>query len=83
MGFSEWGAGQTITMPRRGAPEPPILNTEQFGVELEGGIIELNTSNSYELSWQIPEDNGLDIDFFLLQYYPVSISYNKRMHKNF
>jgi len=32
---------------------------------------ELNTSNSYELSWQIPEDNGLPIDYFLLQYYPV------------
>ena len=73
MGFSEWGAGQTITMPRRGRPEPPTLNTEQFGVEMEGGVIELNTSNSYELSWQIPEDNGLPIDLFLLQYYPVSI----------
>ena len=54
-------------MPRRGRPEPPTLNTEQFGVEMEGGVIELNTSNSYELSWQIPEDNGLLIDLFLLQ----------------
>jgi len=71
VGFSEWGAGQTITMPRRGRPEPPILNTEQFGVEIEGDVIELNTSNSYELSWQIPEDNGLPIDLFLLTYYPV------------
>ena len=32
----------------------------------------MNTSNSYELSWKIPEDNGVVIDFFLLQYYPVS-----------
>jgi hypothetical protein len=35
------------------------------------GIIEVNTSNSYELSWKIPEDNGVPIDYFLLQYYPV------------
>jgi hypothetical protein len=34
-------------------------------------VVELHTSNSYELSWQIPEDNGLPIDYFLLQYYPV------------
>lgn len=50
-----------------------MLNTEQFGeVGEHGDVVILNTSNSYELSWQIPEDNGLPIDYFLLQYYPVS-----------
>jgi len=72
VGFSEWSSGQRITMPRRGPPEPPVLNTQQFGsAEGEEGVIEVNTSNSYELSWKIPEDNGVVIDFFLLQYYPV------------
>ena len=73
VGFSEWGAEQTITMPRRGRPEPPILNTKQSGVEMEEDVIEVNSSNKYELSWQIPEDNGLPNDLFFLQYYPVSI----------
>ena len=69
VGFSAWGARQQITMPRKGRPEPPILNTDMF--VKHGDIVELNASNSYELSWQIPEDNGLPIDYFLLQYYPV------------
>jgi len=70
VGFSEWSALQRITMPRPGPPQPPTLKTEEFGVE-NNGIIEVNTSNSYELSWKIPEDNGVPIDYFLLQYYPV------------
>ncbi len=28
VGFSEWGAGQQLTMPRRGPPESPIINTQ-------------------------------------------------------
>ena len=70
VGFSEWSSEQRITMPRPGPPQPPVLKTDLFGVE-NNGIIEVNTSNSYELSWKIPEDNGVPIDYFLLQYYPV------------
>ena len=61
-------------MPKRGRPEPPILNAEDYGMPgflNDGGFIELDSSNQYELSWQIPEDNGLPIDMFLLQYFPV------------
>ena len=71
VGFSVWSEQQTIVMPAPGPPQPPTLKTEQFGVELESGIIEVNTSNSYELAWKIPEDNGVPIDYLLLQYYPV------------
>ena len=72
VGFSVWGAMAQYTMPKRGAPEPPILNLGQLGKLGEhGNIVTLNSSDSYELSWQIPEDNGLPIDYFLLQYYPV------------
>ena len=75
VGFSVWGARQQITMPRKGRPEPPVLNTDQLGeVGERGEVVELNSSNSYELSWQIPEDNGLPIDYFLLQYYPVRLA---------
>ena len=74
VGFSPWGAGQQVTMPKRGRPEPPILNAEDYGMPgflNDGGFIELDSTNEYELSWQIPEDNGLAIDMFLLRYYPV------------
>ena len=37
----------------------------------DGAFIEIDSSNKYELSWQIPEDNGFHIDMFLLQYFPV------------
>ena len=43
----------------------------------DGGFIELDSSNKYELSWQIPEDNGLPIDMFLLQYFPVTWNFAK------
>lgn len=72
VGFSVWAARQQLTMPQRGRPEAPVLNKDQFGeVGEHGDVVVLKTSNSYELSWSIPEDNGLPIDFFLLQYYPV------------
>lgn len=73
VGFSDWGSEQRLTMPAPGPPQPPTLKTEQFGIEMNG-IIEVNTSNSYELSWKIPEDNGVPIDYFLLQYYPVTLN---------
>ena len=71
VGFSEWSGQQTLVMPAPGPPQPPTLKTDQFGVELEPGVVEVNTSNSYELSWKIPEDNGVPIDYFLLTYYRV------------
>jgi len=76
VGFSPWGAGQQVTMPKRGRPEPPILNTQDYGMPgyiSDSGIGQVDSSNKYELSWQIPEDNGIPIDMFLLQYYPVRV----------
>ena len=62
-------------MPKRGKPEAPLLNYGNYGMGgLLGdtGILEWDTAEEYHLSWQLPEDNGLPIDMFLLQYYPVS-----------
>ena len=62
-------------MPKRGKPEPPLLNYGGMGGLLgESGILEWDTSEQYHLSWQLPEDNGLPIDMFLLRYFPVSWS---------
>lgn len=87
VGFSPWGAGQQVTMPKRGRPEPPILNSEDYGMPgflNDGGFIELDSTNEYELSWQIPEDNGLPIDMFLLKYFPVRVeeSYSDTWEKS-
>lgn len=72
VGFSDWGAGQQITTPKRGRPEPPILNKETGDGEIvDGDIIELPTPDHYQVSWRIPEDNGVPIDYYLLTYYPV------------
>jgi len=72
VGFSNWGAGQQITTPKRGRPEPPILNKETGDGEIvDGDIIELPTPDHYQVSWRIPEDNGVPIDYYLLTYYPV------------
>ena len=63
-----------VTMPKRGKPEAPLLNYGNYGMGgLLGdtGILEWDTAEEYHLSWQLPEDNGLPIDMFLLQYYPV------------
>ena len=72
-------------MPKRGKPEPPLLNYGGMGGLLgESGILEWDTSEQYHLSWQLPEDNGLPIDMFLLRYFPVSWSRNfyNMMNKN-
>ena len=66
-----------VTMPKRGKPEPPLLNYGGLGGLIgESGIPEWDTSEQYHLSWQLPEDNGLPIDMFLLRYFPVSWSHN-------
>jgi len=72
VGFSQWGANQQITTPRRGAPEAPILH-KRTGAEreIDGNVVEISHSDHYEVSWQIPEDNGVPIDYFLLTYYPI------------
>jgi neurocan core protein len=41
------------------------------GEIVEGDIVELPTPDHYEVSWRIPEDNGVPIDYYLLTYYPV------------
>jgi len=72
VGFSPWGVGIQLTTPMKGRPEAPILSIQTGpGEVLIGDVIELPRSKEYEVSWQIPEDNGVAIDFFLLTYFPV------------
>ena len=71
-----------VTMPKRGKPEPPLLNYGNYGLGGllgDSGILEWDTSKEYLLSWQLPEDNGLPIDMFLLRYFPVSVTHRDSM----
>jgi hypothetical protein len=38
---------------------------------LVGGVLELATPTTYEASWQIPGDNGVPIDHYLIAYHMV------------
>ena len=60
-------------MSVRARPEPPLLNYGNYGGHIgEAGILKWDTSEPYDLSWQLPEDNGVPIDLFRLKYFPVS-----------
>ena len=73
VGFSLWGSPQQVTMSVRGKPEAPGLNYGNYEWMLgDTGILSWDTSQPYHLSWQLPEDNGVPIDHFRLQYFPVS-----------
>ena len=73
VGFSLWGSPQQVTMSVRARPEAPLLNYGNYGGHIgEAGILKWDTSQPYDLSWQLPEDNGVPIDHFRLKYFPVS-----------
>ena len=75
VGFSLWGSPQQVTMSVRGKPEAPLLNYGNYEWMLgETEILSWDTSEPYDLSWQLPEDNGVPIDHFRLQYFPVSLA---------
>ena len=75
VGFSLWGSPQQVTMSVRAKPEAPVLNYGNYVGQLgDTGILSWDTSKEYHLSWQLPEDNGVPIDHFRLQYYPVSLT---------
>merc|ERR1711881_518232 len=78
VGFSQWGADQEITTPKRGKPEPPILSKRTSEGEIvDGDIIELSSPDRYQVFWDLPEDNGLSIDYFQLTTYPVILGENE------
>lgn len=69
VGMSEWGASQQITMPQRGPPEAPIINT--VGYQVNNDLINITSPTKFDLSWYLPEDNGEPIDFFEVSMFPV------------
>nr|XP_045619948.1 fasciclin-2-like isoform X5 [Procambarus clarkii] len=64
-GNGEWSGEKSEEMPRRAAPEEPLI----FNVDKH--VTEIPYPNQYMLQWQVPLDNGEKIDFFQIIYYQV------------
>lgn len=69
VGFSEWGAAAQFTMPARGPPEAPRINTKTDDVL--NYVVNISSPTRFEVSWFLPEDNGDPIDFFEISFFPV------------
>jgi len=82
VGFSQWSPKVQYVTSDIGAPLPPILRIQTGSRhmlrESEDDVITLPASKEYEVSWTIPEDNGIKIDYFLLSYYPVAYRNSSR-----
>ena len=44
---------------------------------VENDVLNLTSPDRYELSWFLPEDNGIPIDFFEVSFYPVTYDTSK------
>ncbi|KAK7065692.1 Ncam2p, partial [Halocaridina rubra] len=64
-GIGEWGGEKAEEMPKRAAPEEPLI------FNADSPVVELPYTNKYTLQWQVPLDNGEPIDFFQIMYYQV------------
>lgn len=53
-------------MPRRSAPEPPVILSESYN-----GVANTPYPDRFELRWSVPQDNGERIQAFEISYAPV------------
>lgn len=58
---------QSEEMPRHAEPEEPLI----FGVK--EGVSEIPYPDHYTLQWNVPLDNGKEIDYFQINYYQVGV----------
>ncbi len=56
VGIGHWAHERPETMPRRSAPEPPIILTESYN-----GVASTPFPDRFELRWSVPQDNGIII----------------------
>ncbi|KAK8376758.1 hypothetical protein O3P69_009997 [Scylla paramamosain] len=63
VGDGEWGGEKSEMMPGHAEPEEPLI--------FAAAEMEIPYSNHYELQWEVPLNNGREIDFFQIVYYQV------------
>ena len=74
VGFSQWSAGLQVTTLDRARPEVPQLVLpfgEDQEQELGEMVVQGNAATQLEVSWRLPQDNGLPIDWFLVEWVAV------------
>ncbi|XP_050711611.1 fasciclin-2-like isoform X4 [Eriocheir sinensis] len=64
-GDGEWGGEKSEEMPRHAEPEEPMI----FDATEE--VLVIPYPSHYDLQWQVPLDNGKEIDHFQIVYYQV------------
>ena len=72
VGLSPWGEQLQITLPQPSTPDTPVIfvNGERLAeavTSLEDIVVEVSGNSSTELSWERPESNGANIDFYRLE----------------
>lgn len=76
VGLSQWNAFRSLSTPRRSAPETPkILHTTVQNEDpnsQDERIVVSPYSDHFELTWNIPADNGEPINFYQVRYCSVS-----------
>ncbi|XP_021944493.1 fasciclin-2 isoform X2 [Folsomia candida] len=73
VGIGHWAFERPETMPRRSAPEPPLILSEAYN-----GVANTPYPDRFELRWSVPQDNGERIEAFEISYAPVR---NYTIHK--
>ncbi|XP_076050784.1 fasciclin-2-like isoform X3 [Oratosquilla oratoria] len=71
VGDGQWSGEKVEEMPHRTVPEEPLL------FNMGEGVTEIPYTNSYNLQWSVPLNNGEPINYFQIIYYPVAIESDK------
>ena len=70
VGVSPWGEQLQITLPQPSTPDTPsiFINGESLEEDSTGTtVVEVAGNSSTELSWERPESNGANIDFYRVE----------------
>ena len=70
VGVSPWGEQLQITLPQPSTPDTPsiFINGESLEEDSLGTtVVEVTGNSSTELSWERPESNGANIDFYRVE----------------
>jgi neural cell adhesion molecule len=74
VGYGPWRNAPQITMPRRSEPAEPKIHVPSHSIPDDNSsnrqdVIAVSPyADHFELRWQVPNDNGDPIDYYLIRY---------------
>jgi len=70
VGLSVWGEELQITLPKPGPPDIPSVYIQQEDWNyMDHEVYLLDDNTTLEITWDRPEDNGAEIDFYRIEYW--------------